>query len=770
MAAYALGPKSVDFDKVWGNLQPSVIEIMNLHPMTKKDWDDKFHDVYDICVAIPEPLSGRLYSSMRRCIEMHVTSLYDKIANVPSDELLNQYYSMWKIYYKGANYVHRLFGYLNNQFVKSKRSVEGDAVASYATFLQKPDVKEIGCLAMDIWKERLIEPILDKLINLLLAAIGQDRLGNVPPNKDVIAGVISSFLQIEEFEYSPSEPVALGVKLNYREPPREFYQEAFESRFLASTEEYYSGLAQKLLADMTCSKYMEAVIEALEAEERRSATYVSQSSVSKVIRLCQDVMINAHKDKLHAVCHELITNEERKDLRNMYRLLKPIPSGLLVMAKEFEDYVRKKGLDLISTISGENVPQQFVDNVLKVHEKFHAMKTEVFMDDGDFAGALDKALQSVVNVKEGSGPPRASERLARYTDNLLRKSAKGMSEAEVDQQLSKAIVIFRYIEDKDVFQKYYSKMLASRLIMGFSVAMDAEEAMINKLKQACGYEFTSKLSRMFTDIGLSNELADKFNKHLDKTHKPVHVSMQPLVLQAGSWPLSAPQAGTNNGNADTASFILPPILQPSVEAFEEYYIGAHNGRKLTWLFNMSHGELRLTYLDKPYLVSMSVHQMSVLLCFQKKDALTLSVISLATGITGDTLVRNVRSILDANILTATNKELNESSELALNKALTCKRLRFRLATPQVVKSAEKEAEAVSNTVTHDRKYYMECAIVRIMKTRKVLKHNALISEVVEQTRSRFTPDVAFIKKSIEDLIEKLYIQRTDQNDEYQYLA
>nr|CDJ94838.1 Cullin and Cullin protein domain containing protein [Haemonchus contortus] len=770
MAAYALGPKSVDFDKVWGNLQPSVIEIMNLHPMTKKDWDDKFHDVYDICVAIPEPLSSRLYTSMKKCIEMHVTSLYEKVANVPSDELLNQYYSMWKIYYKGANYVHRLFGYLNNQFVKSKRSVEGDAVASYATFLQKPDVKEIGCLAMDIWKERLIEPILDKLVNLLLAAIGQDRLGNVPPNKDVIAGVISSFLQIEEFEYSPSEPVALGVKINYREPPREFYQEAFESRFLASTEEYYSGLAQKLLADMTCSKYMEAVIEALEAEERRSATYVSQSSVSKVIRLCQDVMINAHKDKLHAVCHELITNEERKDLRNMYRLLKPIPSGLLVMAKEFEDYVRKKGLDLISTISGDNVPQQFVDNVLKVHEKFHAMKTEVFMDDGDFAGALDKALQSVVNVKEGSGPPRASERLARYTDNLLRKSAKGMSELEVDQQLSKAIVIFRYIEDKDVFQKYYSKMLASRLIMGFSVAMDAEEAMINKLKQACGYEFTSKLSRMFTDIGLSNELADKFNKHLDKTHTSVHVSMQPLVLQAGSWPLSAPQAGSANGNSETASFILPPILQPSVEAFEEYYIGAHNGRKLTWLFNMSHGELRLTYLDKPYLISMSVHQMSVLLCFQTKDSVKLSVISLATGITGDALLRNIRSIVDANILTASTKELTDSSELVLNKSLTCKRLRFRLATPQVVKNAEKEAESVSNTVTHDRKYYMECAIVRIMKTRKVLKHNALISEVVEQTRSRFTPDVAFIKKSIEDLIEKLYIQRTDQNDEYQYLA
>lgn len=43
-------------------------------------------------------------------------------------------------------------------------------------------------------------------------------------------------------------------------------------------------------------------------------------------------------------------------------------------------------------------------------------------------------------------------------------------------------------------------MLAKRLIHSLSVSMDAEEAMINKLKQACGYEFTSKLHRMFTDI------------------------------------------------------------------------------------------------------------------------------------------------------------------------------------------------------------------------------------------------------------------------------
>lgn len=44
-------------------------------------------------------------------------------------------------------------------------------------------------------------------------------------------------------------------------------------------------------------------------------------------------------------------------------------------------------------------------------------------------------------------------KLARYTDTLLRKSGKGLSDSELDTKLSQAIIIFRYIEDKDIFQK-----------------------------------------------------------------------------------------------------------------------------------------------------------------------------------------------------------------------------------------------------------------------------------------------------------------------------
>jgi len=59
------------------------------------------------------------------------------------------------------------------------------------------------------------------------------------------------------------------------------------------------------------------------------------------------------------------------------------------------------------------------------------------------------------------------------------------------------MIIFRLMDDKDVFQKSYSRNLANRLVQQTSSNDDAEASMISKLKHCCGYEYTSKLQRMF---------------------------------------------------------------------------------------------------------------------------------------------------------------------------------------------------------------------------------------------------------------------------------
>ena len=80
------------------------------------------------------------------------------------------------------------------------------------------------------------------------------------------------------------------------------------------------------------------------------------------------------------------------------------------------------------------------------------------------------------------------------------------------------MTIFKYIEDKDVFQKFYSKMLANRLIRETSASDDAESSMIGKLKDACGFEYTSKLQRMFQDMSINKDTNSAFKEKMQQTH------------------------------------------------------------------------------------------------------------------------------------------------------------------------------------------------------------------------------------------------------------
>lgn len=60
------------------------------------------------------------------------------------------------------------------------------------------------------------------------------------------------------------------------------------------------------------------------------------------------------------------------------------------------------------------------------------------------------------------------------------------------------MIIFNFIDDKDVFHKFYQKKLAQRLVGSLSASDDAESSMITKLKELSGFEYTNKLSKMFT--------------------------------------------------------------------------------------------------------------------------------------------------------------------------------------------------------------------------------------------------------------------------------
>ncbi|VDD83827.1 unnamed protein product [Mesocestoides corti] len=84
---------------------------------------------------------------------------------------------------------------------------------------------------------------------------------------------------------------------------------------------------------------------------------------------------------------------------------------------------------------------------------------------------------------------------------------------------------------------------------------------------------------------------------------------------------------------------------------------------------------------------------------------------------------------------------------------------------------QEEGEQVEKKVEEDRRYFTQAAIVRIMKSRKTCKHTMLVNDVIDMAKGRFKPPVSLIKRCIEVLIEKGYLERNpDDADEYNYLA
>ena len=65
----------------------------------------------------------------------------------------------------------------------------------------------------------------------------------------------------------------------------------------------------------------------------------------------------------------------------------------------------------------------------------------------------------------------------------MRTGNKEASEEELEKILDKLLILFRFIHGKDVFEAFYKKDLAKRLLVGKSASVDAEKSMLLKLRQ-----------------------------------------------------------------------------------------------------------------------------------------------------------------------------------------------------------------------------------------------------------------------------------------------
>ena len=69
-----------------------------------------------------------------------------------------------------------------------------------------------------------------------------------------------------------------------------------------------------------------------------------------------------------------------------------------------------------------------------------------------------------------------------------------MTDEAVEDMLDKVVKLLAYISDKDLFAEFYRKRLSRRLLGDRSASDEHERAVLTRLKQQCGAQFTSKVS------------------------------------------------------------------------------------------------------------------------------------------------------------------------------------------------------------------------------------------------------------------------------------
>lgn len=391
--------------------------------------------------------------------------------------------------------------------------------------------------------------------------------------------------------------------------------------------------------------------------------------------------------------------------------------------------------------------------------------------DKRFVSAVNEAFERFINSF-----PRAAEYISLYVDKLLRRDFKTNSDDEVESKLDAVMTLFRYLNEKDIFERYYKLHLTKRLLHARTASSDAERSFISKMKTECGYLYTSKMEVMFNDMKVSEETTEQFKAKVAIDNTDMQgVDLSVSVLTTMSWPIS-PSDKANE--TCTERVVLPLPILHCINKFEEYYYGKHEGRRLTWQPSFGTAEIRAYFGGGTRIVdlcSVAAFSVCILMLFNDKDCMTFQEISDATQIPEKELIRHLQSLSLAKYRVLRKepreKEVKHDDMFYFNDDFTSRSRRIKIHVIAPTKENENERNQTRGRIDDDRRPVIDTVIVRIMKHRKVMDHNKLIMEVTAQLASRFEPNPQEIKKRIESLVEREYLERQkDNRQRYQYIA
>jgi cullin 1 len=380
---------------------------------------------------------------------------------------------------------------------------------------------------------------------------------------------------------------------------------------------------------------------------------------------------------------------------------------------------------------------------------------------------LKDAFAEIVN--RDIGKIKTADLMSSFCDRILKSgSAEKLSEGEIEDYLERTVTLFAYLTDKDIFSDYYRNQLAKRLLNQRSASDDMERSMIGKLKIRCGAQFTSRLEGMLNDLSIGADSAKKFEEYCKANEARLGLGKLDFtvqVLTTGHWPTYKP-----------LDINIPHIMQRGIAVFKEFYEAETTHRRLQWNFSLGNATVKGVFNKRTYELQVTTVQAVVLMAFNGESVRKFNELQEHTNMNEDTLKRVLHSLAMGKykVLIKTSgesssdpkeaKQVKNTDIFTFNDQFSCQHRKFRIPMSSL------EDDRNTKRVDEDRTVAIDAAIVRIMKARKTLSHSQLVAEVLAQL-AFFRPEGKVVKKQIEALIDREYLERDSENpNTYKYLA
>lgn len=602
------------FDQTWQQLDASLTTIFDDAPVNFS-MEDMYRGVENLCRQgrardVYQKLAQRCTSHINTTVKQSLLAK-TRSSNV---EVLQDVLQAWSTWNSQIITIRCIFYYMDRSYLlqSSKSSLQDVAVQMFRDGISH--------------NETLKPKIIDGACDLIAADRMEQDL-----DRSILRQAISMFHDLAT------------------------YTNSFEPRMLAFSQLYVTQWAEEKSAGPV-PDYVNAASQFMKSEVARCELFgLDMSTRRDLLALLEDHLVERKVDYLtekDAVA-DLLDQFAKDDLDRLYSLLERKHMGSRIRPA-FEDWINLTGTDIIFD---EKAQDDMVVRLLSMKGRLDTLWRTSFHRNEQLGHAMRESFEKFINKTKkgtstwGTDNSKPGEMIAKYVDQLLRGGSKAIptqltaerrasllvnakeeddnednmdEDSEINSQLDQVLDLFRFVHGKAVFEAFYKKDLARRLLMGRSASADAERSMLARLKTECGAGFTQNLEQMFKDVELAREEMSSYKSRMEERQEKGKVDLSVNVLSAAAWP-TYPDVKVR----------VPAHIQSAIDSFELHYKSKHSGRKLEWKHALAHCQMKASFAKQSKELVVSSFQAIVLLLFnglEKDEHLTYDFIKTESGL------------------------------------------------------------------------------------------------------------------------------------------